>query len=51
MAGHLRYTYDEDGSPESAAYSGTMISGLSGSDSWSPNVNEQVAFGAEVRSR
>ena len=46
----LNYNYDADGNVEGLAYSGTKITGLGGSDSWSPNADNQVGASTSLDS-
>jgi RHS repeat-associated protein len=46
----LTYGYDADGNVTGLTYGGTHISGLSGSNSWTPNADNQVSASSSVHS-
>ena len=46
----LTYGYDADGNVTGLQYGGTKVSGLSGSDSWTPNADNQVGASSSVGS-
>ncbi len=46
----VAYSYDADGNVTGISYSGTLISGLSGSDSYTPNANNQVGASSSLGS-
>jgi RHS repeat-associated protein len=46
----VAYSYDADGNVTGISYSGSLISGLSGSDSYTPNANNQVGASTSLGS-
>lgn len=46
----LNYSYDSAGNLTAATYGGSLISGLSGSDTWTPNADGKVAASTAIGS-